>query len=173
MSMTHSELLELFKTEMADLIEKGLDIPFVRPIVTEEGEHVPGCDHDHPKPHTHELYTERSFIFDIRKIPATFHGFKLYAWVKYKTKPAEFCPPERTDEDIEKGIYRFLPIDEIYPPERVIAYAEENVLDICEQLNDYTFTLKDICDMIVSGDFDEHKKECEEARVRRILGHTP
>jgi hypothetical protein len=52
--------------------------------------------------------------------------------------PEEFCNPDRTEEDIKKGIYRFIPIDELYAPEKVMAYAKEHVLDICDELNDYT-----------------------------------
>jgi hypothetical protein len=170
MAITHLELRELFRTEMAHLIAKGLETPFVRPRLTDEGEYEPGCDDEHPKPNTHDLYAMRPFVFDIRKIPATFHGFSLYVFPKYDSKPDEFRHPDRTEEDIKKGIYRFLPMDELFSPEKVMAYAKEHVLDICDELNDYTFTLKDICDMIVSRDFDEHIKECEEARLRRILG---
>jgi hypothetical protein len=168
-SMTRAELTQLYEKELAHLIEKGLELPFIRPILTDEDKHVEGIDYEHPKPHTHELWTHRPFLFDIRKLPATFHGFKLYVFANWGTKPPEFQGPVRTKQDIKKGIYRFYPLDVLYDPEKVKAYAEDHFLDICAALDDYTFTIKDICDMIVGNDFEKHEKWCEEERLKRIL----
>jgi len=37
-------------------------------------------------------------------------------------------------------------------------------------LNDYTFTLKNISDMIADGDIEQHKKMLELARLIRMSG---
>ena len=167
--MTRSELLELFETEMAHLIEKGMSVPSVWPLLNEDDEQMPGCDHDYPTPATHMLVTERPFIFDIRKIPDTFHGFTLYCYIDWDTKPEEFRGPPLPDDWKPKDGIVLIPLDILFAPEKVMAYAEEHVLEICEQLNDYTLTLKNICDMIVCCDFEQHKKECEEKRLKRLL----
>jgi len=111
-------------------------------------------------PNTHRLYAFRPFVFDIRQLPESFQGFELVVFVSVETIPEEF----QLDE---AGI---LPVDICWSEGKVIAYAEIHALEICEQLNDYTFTLKNISDMIADGDIEQHKKMLELARLIRMSG---
>lgn len=113
---------------------------------------------DEIHPSTHRVTIFRPFIFDVRQVPKSFHGFELETTIISETIPYEF----RLDEE------DIVPFDICHSEEKIIAYAEKNALDICEQLNDYSFTLKDICDMIAGGDFERHKKLCEQLRLKRM-----
>lgn len=166
--MTHAELYVLFETELAELIQKGLSMPFVRPMLTDDGEHFPGFDHENPQPSTHELWCERPFVFDIRKLPDTFYGFKLYTSVPWNARPEPFRPknhyiPEQFDA------LNYKPYEDIFLPEKVMVYALKHAKEIRAELNDPTFTIKNICDMIVWRDFNEHKREYWEWQLRHSL----
>lgn len=96
----------------------------------------------------------RPFIFDFRKLPTTFRGFKVDTGISWDTIPEEF----RLEED------ELVPFYISMSEEKIIAYAEEHAVEICEELNDFALTLKDICNMITGGDFERHKKLCADAR---------
>jgi hypothetical protein len=155
--MTAKELQTDFEKQFQSLTEKGLQFCNVMPLhrpasgiwksVSEDAE---------VHPTSHYIFTCRPFIFDIRQLPKVFLGFQVHVIVWQSALPDEF----RLDEDDT------VPTESCWSEERIIAYAEEHALDICTQLNDYTFTLKDICDMIARGDFEKHKKYLEEEKRR-------
>jgi len=113
---------------------------------------------DEIQPATHSLFFWRPFIFDERKLGKTFRGFEIKTVIIDETIPQEF----RLDEE---GI---LPFDICWSEEKIIVYAEKHALEICEQLNDYKLTLKDISDIIAGGDFEQHKKLLHEERLERL-----
>ncbi len=155
--MTAIELKADFENQFQKLTEKGLQfdnvMPLHRPVtgiwksVSEDAEIDPS---------THYISASRPFIFDIRKMPKSFLGFTIQVSMWQSALPDEF----RLDEEDS------VPTASCWSEEHIIAYAEEHALDICTQLNDYTFTLKDICDMIAYGDFEQHKKNLEEEKIR-------
>ncbi|MCG3167475.1 MAG: hypothetical protein POELPBGB_03267 [Bacteroidia bacterium] len=155
--MTAKELKADFEIQFQALIDKGLEFGNVMPV-HRVGEGITKSVHGDAEIHpaTHYISASRPFIFDIRQLPKSFRGFTIQVMVWQSAVPDEF----RLDED------DIVPFEVCWSEERVLAYAEEHVLDICTQLNDYTFTLKDICDMIVGGDFERHKKQLEEESKR-------
>lgn len=160
--MTERELQADFEKQFAAQIKKGLQFSGVFPLPDKDGLAKNVKEDAQVHPLTHRLFLSRPFIFDIRQLPKSFCGFKLSYVVPVDTIPDEF----RLDEE------DILPFDICWSAENIIAYAEKHAPDICEQLSDYTLTLKDICDMIADGDFERHKKLCEEERVKRISAAT-
>ena len=164
--MTVREIKKEFALEFPALAAQGMGIEcaFRKEKTKEELEHgwlkKSSKEDDEIEPATHYLDIGRPMIFDFRKIPKTFRGFELSAGIIQDSVPEEFKAEE-------EGLMYY---DECYSPERIIEYAETHALEICEQLDDYTFTLKDICDMIVGEDFERHKKYCEEEKAKRLSG---
>lgn len=158
--MTAKEIETDFGKQFEPFIKMGLHFmaPFPKLFLGEKGIMKSAAPDEDINPLTHRLYAIRPFIFDVRQLPKSFRGFELEVIISSDTMPAEFLLDE---EDI-------LPFDLCMSEEKIIAYAEKHALDICDQLNDYTLTLKDICDMIAGGDFERHKKLCEEERVKRM-----
>lgn len=153
--MTVKELQLDFEKEFAVQIKKGLGTISVfnnsgKGIKTSEKEDAP----IHPS--THKLFAFRPFIFDTRQLPEKFRGFELEVITNYPTIPDEL----RLDEE------GMVPSYICRSPEKLKAWATEHALEICEQLNDYTFTLIDICNMIADGDFERYKMFCEDSKAR-------
>jgi hypothetical protein len=153
--MTVKELQDEFENEFATHIQKGLGTISVFSKVAKgmmTNEKADTIIH----PSTHKLYSFRPFIFDTRQLPETFREFELEITTNYETIPDEL----RLDEE---GMVHF---HVCRSPEKLKAWAEEHALEICEQLNDYTFTLQDLCNMLADGDFERYKRICKEAELR-------
>lgn len=162
--MTVREIKREFALEFPELMRSGLGSICVMPkektpedIERGFGKLSSGDDVE-IEPRTHYLTAFRPMIFDFRKIPKTFRDFEISICIVQDSVPEEF----KAEED---GLMYY---DECYSPERVIEYAETHALEICEQLNDYTLTQKDLCDILTGGDFERHKKLCEEEKVKRL-----
>ncbi len=145
--MTIRDLRTQFHIEFPELMEKGLHFDGI--FTLGPGIMSPVADTVEANPSAHQIFCSIPFIFDYRKLPKIFLGFKMSGAIPIETIPEEF----RLDEE---GLLTY---EECWSEARIIAYAEEHALDICEQLNDYTLTLKDLCDIIAGGDFERHKKE--------------
>jgi hypothetical protein len=153
-SITFKELRTRFEKEFEQEIKKGVCLWLIMPIA--EGESgmriIPKLEDDQEvNPKNHKILISQPFIYDARNSRKTFMGFQLEGIVLNHSLPDHF----RLDEE---GILSY---KECWNPERILAYATENALDICEQLNDYTLTLSDICDIITNGDFERYKKKWE------------
>jgi hypothetical protein len=147
--MTVSELKIELARDYEDLVSKGLRLHGAMPN-KREGSAMLMSVPDETEIHssTHHLLFSRPFIFDLRKLPETFRGFDVKPLIGQEDMPEEF----RADE------YELMPFHECWSEEHILTYAEEHALEICEQLNDYSLTLKDICNMIAFGDFEKHKE---------------
>ena len=160
--MTIKELRKEFEKEFAALALKGVELYCAVP--KKKGKHgmTKGAkDDEEIASSTHDIYISRPLIFDGRKIPETFYGFKIEGTTSNDSVPDEF-------KAYDEGL---LPFDVCWSEEKIIAYAETHALEICEQLNDYTLTLKDICDILAGGDFERHKKLLEEEKALRLSGY--
>jgi len=157
--MTVKELQADFEKENAPLLEKGLGTLLVFPIKKENGMAVNLKPDVEIHPSTHEILVFRPFFFDFRKVPKTFHGFQLDLLTADETAPDEL----RSDEE------ETIPWHICRSPEKIIAYAEKYAVEICEELGDYSFTFKELCDMMGDGDFERYKQNCEDALLESIL----
>jgi len=160
--MTVNELRKDFEKQFAALVLKGLmlDCAFPKKI----GEHgmTKGVSDDvEIEPSMHYLFVVHPLIFDSRKLPETFLGFEIQSGYSESSVPEEF-------RAYEEGL---APYDICWSEEKIIAYAEEHALEICEQLGDYSLTHNDICDMLAGGDFENHKKSVAEERALRLSGY--
>lgn len=147
--MTAADLQKAFETEFAELIKKGLTFDIMtfpesgrsgvlKPM---HGDNIPNVDRD-------KILVWYPFIFDSRKLPETFKDFKIEALRSHDTFPEEF----RLDEE---GL---MTSQECWSEKRIIAYAQEHALEICEELNDYSLTFEEICDIVAGGSLEELKK---------------
>ena len=158
--MTAGELEKKFESEFAASITDGMMWGGAFPkekidAVTYSVEPEVKIDPAH-----HQLIIWRPLIMDHRTLPKTFLGFKVDWLVRNDSIPEEL----RADEE---GLMHY---DECWSEERVIAYVREHAIDICEKLNDYTLTEKELCDIIAGGDFERLKKDVAEERAARLNG---
>jgi len=153
--MTYNEVKQQFEKQYADLVNKGLKLYFAMPL-KKEGDTIRKSVPDDTEitPATHSLAYKRPFIFDIRKLPKTFMDYELMGAINQESLPEEF----RADE------YELMTSAECWSEAHILQYAEEHALEICEQLGDYSFTLKNICDMMV-GDFEKHKEQLAKEQI--------
>ena len=114
--------------------------------------------HEIIDPALHKIGLFRPFIYHIKRLPKAYKGFKIEYAVSYDTVPFEF------GEEME----RMLPLDVFYSEEKIIQYAEEHADEICIQLNDYTLIIKDICDIIAGGDFEQHKRMLQKEKLNQF-----
>jgi hypothetical protein len=152
--MTVKEIRSRFEKEFEPYIKKGLSYSCIYPINKEKKTKIlkPAAEEEEVSPASHEICLSYPFIFDARKLARTFLGFNMVAFIPYETIPQYF---KLYEDDI-------LSYEECWSPQRILAYAEENALGICEQLNDYTLSFTEICDLLAKGDFERYKKTWEE-----------
>jgi len=159
--MTVNSLQKEFEADHPDLYAKGFRLDFAFAKFKPAGQF--GRKSVSPEmeigPETHDLSFSRPFILD-RKIKFTaYKGFEVQLTIYESEYPDEFKSHFRGETDYE----------ECFSAERVTAYAENHALEICEILGDYSLSLYDICCIIVSGDFEKHKQECERTQLDRLL----
>jgi hypothetical protein len=155
--MTAKEIRSRFEKEFEPYIKKGLHLHNIFLITKQErgSRMTPAVEGEDLSAENHEIHVSRPFFFDGRNLKRTFLGFQFLTTIQEETIPEYF----KLDED------DILTYDECWSPHRMLAYARENALEICEQLNDYNFTLAELCDILAGGDFEKFKKNWEEENL--------
>jgi hypothetical protein len=165
--MTANELTSAFYEEFAMLKGQGLIVTgiFGFPMLSKGKYFSIGIgqgaeDYEEVSPETHRISVLHPFVFDGRKLPDSFMGFKIFkVWIE-KSIPRLI---ERRVIDSDGSITS-------WTPEQFRQYAHKNANRIRKALNDPTMTEEDILDALAQNSFKRYCAEYEQERLRRLLG---
>lgn len=156
--MTVKELQSAYEKDFQSLIKEDVTFFAVFPKERSSGNpfNKSADDDEIIEPGKHQLNLSRPFIYNIKHLPETYKGFEIRYLISSETYPYEFGLEMET----------MLTPDVFYSEEKIIQYAEDHADEICKQLNDYSLTFKDICDIIAGGDFEALKLANEKEREK-------
>ncbi len=165
--MTAEELTKAFYHEFAKLRDQGLIVTGISGTMGySEGQYMKigiaqvAEDYEEVSPETHRIGVLHPFIFDGRKLPDNFMGFKIFkVWIA-KSIPRSI---ERRVIDSDGSITS-------WTPEQFRQYARKNAKRIRIVLDDLEMTEDDILDAVSLGDFKKYCDEYEHERIKRLLG---
>lgn len=160
--MNARELKAAFKKDHADLFERGL--LFCGIFFTPFSEQSEDAEIDlDPVPGNDVITVMRPFIFDSRKTPVTYKGFKVSNQLRSPSEPQhenifghDHVPMEFVIDD-DEVIY----VEDAEAPLRYTTFVDRCEDDIRKALGDPSMTRMDILDALAWGDFKRH---CENYR---------
>ncbi len=165
--MTAKELTTAFYNEFDLLRNQGLIVTGISETpMFSKGQHMQigiaqvAEDYEEVSPETHRIGVLHPFIFDGRKLPYSFMGFKISkVWIA-KSIPRSI---ERRVIDSDGSIIS-------WTPEQFRQYARKNANRIRIVLDDPEMTEEDILDAISLGNFNKYCDEYKADKIKRLLG---
>jgi hypothetical protein len=163
--MTAEELTKAFYHEFTKLRDQGLIVTGISGTMEySEGQYMKigiaqvAEDYEEVSPETHRIGVLHPFIFDGRKLPDSFMGFRIFkVWIA-KSIPRSI---ERRVIDSDGSITS-------WTPEQFRQYARKNAKRIRQALNDPTMTEEDILNAIAQNNFKRYCTEYEQDRLKRL-----
>ncbi len=165
--MTAEELTSLFHEQFASLKDQGLIVTGIAgALEIKEGKNLSigiaqiAEDYEEVSPESHRISVIHPFIFDGRKLPDSFMGFKIS-----KVYMSKSIPPE-----IDKPVLDPAGFKTSWTPDQFRKYVHKNASRIRLLLDDPEMTEDDILDAVSQGDFNKFCDAYEERRIKRLIG---
>lgn len=154
--MTNKEdIIKAFLLQHPDLANSKAEISIEEIIEEHSSETGKSNIYDPPKK---QINVTHLFVFDVRLIPEKFNDCEVKSYMK-----GGFPPEFPSTEDS-------LPLNLWFAPERYIAFVNNNIELIRNELNNPTLTKDEALDALTGG-FEKHMKWCDKV-AESIINST-